>query len=75
MLCPVVGLGWGGVCYKYCYVRSCLWGWGGLGFTTQTVLRPVCGFGAKGEIELITERQLNSGNINKLIACFKIHRL
>ena len=37
-------------------------------FATQTVLGPVCGGGAKGEIELITETQLNSENINKLIA-------
>ena len=39
-----VGLGWGGVCNTDC-VTSCLSGWGGVRFATQTVLRPVCGVG------------------------------
>ena len=34
------GVGWGVVCNNDCYERSCLWGWGGVGFATQTVLCP-----------------------------------
>ena len=49
-----VGLGWGGVewvlQHRPCYVRSCLWGWGGVGwggvgFATQTVLCAVLSVG------------------------------
>ena len=43
---PVCGVGVEWVLqHRPCYVWSCLWGWGGVGFATQTMLRVVLSVG------------------------------